>query len=322
MLEIYKGIENEMLAVENELKALLLNQDAFMTEISTHLFFSGGKRLRPALSILGAKFCDFKLEDVLPLAVAMELTHMASLIHDDVIDNALTRRGVPTVNAKWGKGIATHIGTYLLTKASVLTAHYEKEKPLIPKVLSNISMKMCEGEFRQILDSFDAEQVSKDYFYRVKRKTAFLITASVHLGAVACGGEPKTYLPLRRYGNNIGMAFQITDDILDIMADQSKLGKPVGGDLRQGIVTLPLIYALRESGEKKRLAELTEKPDKCEKEIQEAIEIIRNCGAIDYSFAVVNRYLSKAKKELAVLPDLPAKDNLLMIADFIGVRKH
>ncbi|MCG9967596.1 polyprenyl synthetase family protein [Pelotomaculum terephthalicicum JT] len=322
MLELYKGIEEDMQVVEKELQATLQVQDPFLTETSTHLFYAGGKRLRPALSLLGAKFCNFKLEDVIPLAVALELVHMATLIHDDVVDNSLIRRGVPTVNAKWGQGISTHIGTYLFAKCLVLISQYEKKKPLIPKVLSDVSVKMCEGEIRQITASFDTGQATKDYFYRVKRKTAFLITASVQLGAVACGADKNIYLPLRRYGNNIGMAFQITDDILDMVADQSKLGKPVGGDLREGIITLPVIYALEKSGEKKRLVELVRKTEKSEEEVQEAIEIIRSCGAIECSFEVVNRYLSKAKEELMALPDLPARNNLSMIADFIKVRKH
>jgi len=322
MLELYNGIEEDMQIVEKELQAVLQTQDPFLTETSSHLFYAGGKRLRPALSILGAKFCNFNLEDVKPLAVALELIHMATLIHDDVVDNSLTRRGIPTVNAKWGKGISTHIGTYLFAKSLILISQYEEKKPLISKVLSDVSVKMCEGEIRQISASYDIDQVPKDYFYRVKRKTALLITASVQLGAVACGADRKTYLTLRRYGNNIGMAFQITDDILDLVADQGKLGKPVGGDLRQGIITLPVIYALAKSGKKERLAELAGKIEKSEEEVQEAIEIIRSCGAIDYSFEVTNKYLSKAKEELMALPDLPARKTLAIIADFIGIRKY
>lgn len=309
-----------MQAVEKELQAVLQVNDPFLTETSTHLLKAGGKRLRPALSLLGAKFGNYHLEDVIPLAVALEVIHMATLIHDDVVDNSMTRRGRPTVNAKWGKSISTHIGTYLYGKSLTLIAQYEEKRPLVVRVLSDVTVKMCEGEIRQITASFDLNQAAKDYFYRVKCKTALLITASVQLGAVACGADKNTYLPLRRYGNNIGMAFQITDDILDMVADQSNLGKPVGGDLRQGIITLPVIYALNHAEEKERLAALVEKTEKSEQEVREAIEIVKDCGAIEYSTGIVNKYLSKAKQELMLLPDLPAKDNLALIADFIGVR--
>jgi len=321
MLELFDGIRNELQVVEEELRAVLQAQNPLLAETSTHLLDAGGKRLRPALSILGAKFYNFNLEDVLPLAVALELIHMATLIHDDVVDGSVTRRGAPTVKARWGNGISTHIGTYLFAKSLVLVAKYEEKKPLISRVLTDTSVKMCEGEIQQISASFNIYQNIRDYFYRVKRKTALLITASAQLGAVACGAGSNIYLPLRRYGNNIGMAFQITDDILDIMADQSQLGKPVGSDLRQGIITLPVIYALKKCEHKGRLIELAGKVEKSEEEVQEAIEIIRGCGAIDYSFEIAGKYLSKAKEELMALPDLPARNTLALIADFIGVRK-
>lgn len=321
MLELYKGIERDMQIVEEELQTMLQAQDPFMTEASSHLFHAGGKRLRPALGLLGAKFSNYKLEDVLPLALTLELLHMATLIHDDVVDNALTRRGVPTVNARWGKSISTHIGTYIFSKALNLISRYENNE-IIPKFFSYVVVKMCEGEFQQLADSFDTKQTVKDYFYRVKRKTALLITASVHLGAVACAAEPQIYLPLRRYGNNIGMAFQITDDILDVVADRQELGKPVGGDLHQGIITLPTIYALKTSTQKDRLLELAGKREKSEEELKETVAIIQASGAIEYAYAVAHRYLDKAKKELTALPDIPARKNLSLVADFIGIRKH
>jgi len=311
-----------MRAVEFEFKSVIESEDPFINEVANHLLLAGGKRMRPALSLLGARFCDYKLEKVLPLAVSLELIHMATLVHDDIIDNALARRGVPTVNAKWGKSIAAWIGIYLFTKSLSLLSCYEESHPEIVKNLADISTKMCEGEFRQIVESYDTRQTPKDYFYRVKRKTAYLLTASVYMGAMTCDGEQGVWLPLRRYGNNIGMAFQITDDILDITSNQERLGKPVGGDLRQGIITLPVIYALKCSSNKGRLSELTGKPDITEKEVQEAIDIIKECGAVEYAVNVAEKYLCKAKDELAALPDLPAKNNLMMIADFIGVRKY
>jgi len=203
-----------------------------------------------------------------------------------------------------------------------LISLYEEKKPEIPKVFSDISMKMCEGEFRQITNSFDIRQEAKDYFYRVKRKTAFLLTASVYLGAIACDGAKDVNMALRRYGNNIGMAFQITDDILDIVAEQEKLGKRIGEDLFQGVITLPVIYALQCSDQRERLVELSGKINKTESEVREAIEIVIRSGAIERAQAVANRYLRKAKDEIKELPDIPAKNNLLWIADFIGIRNY
>lgn len=320
MLDIFNGIRDDLLIVEEELKKVLETKNPLM-ETSTSLLNAGGKRLRPALSILGAKFGNYDLEEIKPLAVALELIHMATLIHDDVVDDSMTRRGAPTVKAIWGNGISANIGMYIFAKSLALIAKYE-ENPLISKVLARASLEMCEGEIQQISASFDSGQGVKDYFFRVKRKTALLISASVQLGAVACGAGRNIYLPLRRYGNCIGMAFQITDDILDLEADQRDLGKPVGSDLRQGIITLPLIYAFGKSEQKERLMELARQVEKDEREVQEAIELIRACGAIDYSFKVARKYIEKAKQELTFLPDLPAKNTLGQIADFIDVRKY
>ncbi|MDD4168714.1 MAG: polyprenyl synthetase family protein [Desulfotomaculaceae bacterium] len=320
MLDIFNGIRDDLLIVEEELKQILETKNPLL-ETSTSLLNAGGKRLRPALSILGAKFGNYDLEEIKPLAVALELVHMASLIHDDVVDDSMTRRGAPTVKAIWGNGISANIGMYIFAKSLTLIAKYE-DNPLISKVSAHASIKMCEGEIQQISTSFDSGQGVKDYFIRVKRKTALLISASVQLGAVACGAGRNIHLPLRRYGNCIGMAFQITDDILDLEADQKDIGKPVGSDLRQGIITLPLIYAFGKSGQRDRLLELARQVEKDEGEVQEAIELIRDCGAIDYSFKVARKYIEKSKRELTFLPDLPAKKTLYDIADFIDVRKY
>lgn len=276
--------------------------------------------MRPALSLFGARFYDFQLEKVLPLAVALELIHMATLVHDDVVDASMTRRGMPTVKAVFGNSVSTYIGTYLFARSLILISAYE-DKPLVSRVLSDTSVKMCEGEIQQISTSFDINQNLKDYFYRIKHKTALLIAASVQLGAVACGAPENIYMPLRRYGLNIGMAFQITDDILDLVADQRQLGKPIGSDLRRGIITLPVIYAMGKSGRDNRLVELVGKVDKSEAEVREAIDAVKKCGAIEYSFGLAEKYIKKAKSELEDLPALPVRDTLASAADFIGIRK-
>ena len=320
MLEFFHDIRDDLQSVEKELSAVVQTQNPLLTDTSTHLLNAGGKRLRPALSLFGAKFYNFNLEKVLPLAVALELIHMATLVHDDVVDASMTRRGMPTVKARWGNSISTHIGTYLFAKSLVLIAGYE-EMPSISSVLSDTSVKMCEGEIQQLSASFDIYQSLKDYLYRIRRKTALLIAASVQLGAVACGAPGSIHLPLRRYGHNIGMAFQITDDILDLVADQSQLGKPIGSDLRQGIITLPVIYALASCEQRSRLMELVKQVEKSEEEVQEAIGIIRGCGAIDYSFEIARKYIMKAKEELNMLPDIPTRLTLSLAADFVGIRK-
>lgn len=318
IFDFFSEIRNELNVVEEELIQTVHSSDPLLTETATHLIKAGGKRLRPAFCLLGGKFADFKLDKIVPLAVALELIHMATLVHDDVVDASLTRRGQPTVKAQWGNRISIHIGDYLLGKSLTLIARYEN--PLIPSVLAETSVKMSEGEILQIATTYDLGQNIKDYFYRINRKTALLISASCQLGAVACGAPRQLHQTLRRFGHYIGMAFQITDDILDMTAEQTELGKPVGGDLRQGIITLPAIYALRKGSVRARLQEIISKTDKSDQEIYEAIDLIIGCGGIDYAGAISDKFIAKAKKELAGLPDVPVKKTMQIIADFIGIR--
>ncbi|WP_027364220.1 polyprenyl synthetase family protein [Desulfotruncus alcoholivorax] len=317
--DFFSEIRYELGIVEEELKQAVRASNELLTETATHLIDAGGKRLRPAFCLLGGKFYHFDLDKLLPLAVALELIHMATLVHDDVVDSSLTRRGMPTVKARWGNKISSHVGDYLLGKSLILISRYEE--PLIPKVLAETSVKMCEGEIIQISTAFDTNQNIKDYFYRINRKTALLIAASSQLGAVACGAPAGIHQGLRRFGHNIGMAFQITDDILDMTAEQIKLGKPVGSDLRQGIITLPAIYSLQKSPDRGRLNELIAKRNKTEDEINEAIVLIKEAGGIQYSSEIAQKYIARAKKELNLLPDMPVKKTMQIIADFVGIRK-
>ncbi|MCG8402807.1 MAG: polyprenyl synthetase family protein [Firmicutes bacterium] len=317
-IDFFDDIKHELNIVEEELQKAVHFSDPLLTEAATHLVSAGGKRLRPIFCILGGKFHNFDMDKLVPLAVALELIHMASLVHDDVVDSSMTRRGMPTIKARWGNRISTHVGDYLLGKSLVLIARYQD--PLIPKVLAETSVKMSEGEIVQISTSFNTNQANRDYFYRINRKTALLISASCKLGAVACGAPEPLHQALHRFGHHIGMAFQITDDILDLTAEQVKLGKPIGGDLQQGIITLPVIYALKNSPGRERLQEITINRNKTNEEINEAITLIRECGGIDYAAGVARKYIVKAKRELATLPDVPVKKTLQTVADFVGIR--
>ncbi|MBU7006702.1 polyprenyl synthetase family protein [Phosphitispora fastidiosa] len=312
-------IKDELDVVEKELHKVVRTNDPLLTETSAHLLNAGGKRLRPAFALVAGKTCARPSDKLIPLATALELIHMASLVHDDVIDDSYTRRGIPTVKASWGDQVSIYTGTYLFAQSLVLIARCDH--PVISRILADISAMMCEGEIQQIVTTFDSQQTVKDYFFRIKRKTALLISASCELGAIACEAPMYHVRALKRYGHYLGMAFQITDDILDFTASAQDLGKPVGSDLRQGIVTLPAIYALLWSDERTRLAEIIRKKEKKEGEVLEAIKIIKECGAIDKAIELSDRYLAKAKKQLEYLPAGRATNSLRTIADFIGRRR-
>ena len=251
---LFQGIESDMQRVEEELTRVVQAENPLLSETSGHLLQAGGKRLRPAFVLLAGKFNACPGEQLIPLAVALELIHMASLVHDDVIDASLTRRGVPTVKACWGNRISMHTGDYLLGRALQIIAQYKD--PRILQILADVSVKMVEGEVQQIVTAFDAEQGLKDYLYRIKRKTALLISTSCGVGAIASGAPDELVRSLTRYGHYVGMAFQITDDILDFVSTEEELGKAVGSDLSQGIITLPVIYALKTETQGSKLRDL------------------------------------------------------------------
>lgn len=318
-LVLFNVIKDDLKIVEKELNKIVDIKEPLLAEASAHLLNAGGKRLRPAFALIAGKTYRYNPDKLIPLATALELIHMASLVHDDVIDDSYTRRGIPTVKANWGDQISIYTGTYLFAQSLMLIARCND--PVISRILADISVKMCEGEIQQIVSSFDPNQTIKDYFFRIKRKTALLISASCELGAVACGAPGYHVKALSRYGYYLGMAFQIGDDILDFTSNETVLGKPVASDLKQGIVTLPVIFALAESPNRNRLAEIISKKEKKEGEILEAINIIKKSEAIEKAFDVSNCYLAKAKRELKDLPPGKATESLAYIADFVGHRK-
>lgn len=320
VFELFSEVAEDLEKVEEELHKAVRSDHPFLQEASVHLLNAGGKRLRPAFALLAGKFFDYDFDKLKPLAVALELIHMASLVHDDVVDASLERRGIPTVKAQWGNQVSMHSGDYLFAQSLRLIATYKK--PHIARVLSEVSVQMCRGEIQQIISSFDLDQDLKDYFYRIKRKTALLISASCQCGALAVEAPEAMVRALTLYGHHLGMAFQITDDILDLVADQAELGKPIGGDLRQGIMTLPIIMALQYSSERDRLKSIIANDEKDEGDVEEAIAIIKASGAIAEAFSMSDRFIAKAHKHLDKLPDKPVKQTLATIADFINLRRY
>lgn len=322
MLEngLFAEVQDDLAVVDRELYNYMGSPNPLLTETSLHLLQAGGKRLRPAFVLLAGRISQCSLDHLLPLAMAVEMIHMASLVHDDVIDASLTRRGVPTVKARWGNRISMHTGDYLFAKSLLLVSQYNN--PRLVKILAEVSIKMSEGEIQQIATAFDIRQTVRDYLFRIKRKTALLISTSCQLGAMASGASGQLTQSLARYGHFLGMAFQITDDILDLTADEETLGKPVGSDIRQGIITLPIIRALGDRDVRGRLGQLVVIPEKTEADVAEIVELIIAAGGVTWAFKVVQAYLDKAKAELAQLPAGPARDTLAEIADFINSRKY
>ncbi len=243
---------------------------------------------------------------------------MASLVHDDVIDDAELRRGKPTVKAKWDNRIAMYTGDYIL--ACSLEYMTKIDHYLAHKILADTMVEVCIGEIKQIQDKYRYNQNLRDYLRRIKRKTAILIAASCQLGAIAGGTEEDIHKKLYKFGYYVGMSYQITDDILDFTASEKELGKPAGGDLLQGNITLPVLYAMQDPEIETMIKRINEHTSK--DEMKEIILKIKSSGAIEKSNEISQRYLKKALSMLEQLPNNRVRKSLTDVANFIGKRKY
>ncbi|WP_027963375.1 polyprenyl synthetase family protein [Halalkalibacillus halophilus] len=313
-------MNQEMEQIESLMHEIVNAEEQTISETSSYLLDAGGKRIRPIFVLLAAQFGAGKNDRILNVAVTLEMIHMASLVHDDVIDNADTRRGQATVNYKWDNSTAMYTGDYLFARTIELLNG--PNEVALHQVLSNTIYQVCIGEISQIRDKYDLNQRKIEYFKRIRRKTALLISTSTQLGAIAAETSDQTVKHLKRYGYYIGMSYQIIDDILDFTSDEKTLGKPVGSDLRSGNLTLPTILALEEDETiKDKVSSFFENPDETEVNLTQLIEDIKHSKAIEASFQCSQSYLRKALKELEYLPDIRAKRSLQKIAAYLGKRK-
>jgi heptaprenyl diphosphate synthase len=321
-MKLYSAMKSDLQAIEDEMAHAVTSELPLLSETSLHLLKAGGKRIRPMFVLLSGTFGHYSLDTLKKVAVPLELIHMATLVHDDVIDDANTRRGQLTVKSKWDNRIAMYTGDYIYAKA--LTVITQLNNPRVHQILSGAIVQMCIGEMEQIRDFFNVEQTVRTYMRRIRRKTALLIAISCQLGALATGAPARICDALYRFGYNVGMAFQITDDLLDLCGTEKAIGKPPGSDLRQGNITLPVLYALEdESIRGPLLAEIAAiRGNEGPVDSSPAVRLVRSSCGIDNAEQLADRYIAKALKALDALPDLPAKQNLAEIARFVAHRSY
>ncbi|QPC46699.1 heptaprenyl diphosphate synthase component II [Mangrovibacillus cuniculi] len=314
---MYSFLKSDIDVIERELEMAIRSNSSLLNDASLQFIQAGGKRIRPVFVLLSAKFGDYDIEKVKHVAVALELIHMASLVHDDVIDDAETRRGKKTIKAIHGNRIAMYTGDYIFARSLEYMSAIESEEA--HKILAETIVEVCLGEVEQIKDKYVMDQHVKTYFRRIKRKTALLIAVSCQLGGIAAGASKNVHRNLWLYGYYVGMSYQIIDDILDFTATEKELGKPAGGDLLQGNITLPVLFAR----EDKEIAELLESiyEDMPKEQLEVVLEKIKNSDAIEKSYKVSQAYLQKALKVVDRLPDQKIKKTLKDIALYIGKRK-
>ncbi|MEK9198030.1 heptaprenyl diphosphate synthase component II [Ureibacillus sp. 179-F W5.1 NHS] len=315
---LYSDLKSDIDIIEKELEKALNSSSHLINDASLHLLQSGGKRIRPVFVLVSAKFGQYNIDKVKNIAVPLELIHMASLVHDDVIDNSDLRRGTHTVKAQWNNRVAMYTGDFIFARALEYVTSIENKR--VHQILAKTMVEICNGEVIQIEDKFRKDQNLKDYFRRIKRKTALLIESSCELGAVVGGLDDKSIGHLRRFGYFVGMSYQIVDDILDFTATDKELGKPAGSDLLQGNITLPILLlkgnpTIDQFIDQASVGEVTESGR------LEMLKVVRNSDSIKQSITISNQYLRKALKEVEALPNHPMKKKLRDIALFIGKRK-
>ncbi|SER44422.1 heptaprenyl diphosphate synthase component II [Salipaludibacillus aurantiacus] len=320
LTDIYWYLRPDIIKIEKEIENNIDARHPVLEEASSHLLKAGGKRIRPVFVLLAAQFGNYDLNTIKHVAVPLELIHMGSLVHDDVIDDAELRRGKKTIKSKWDNRVAMYTGDYIFAKAIELATY--SDNPELHHILADAMVEMCIGEVEQIRDQFNWQQNFRIYLRRIRRKTALLISVSCQLGALVAGAAPEVQRQLKRYGYYVGMAFQITDDILDFVGTEKELGKPAGSDLAQGNVTLPALYAMeRDRRLNYKIVSFLQQSGTEAIDMKSVIQQIKQTGAIHYSKKVADMYLNKALTALEPLPESQAKEALTQIAKYIGDRK-
>ncbi|MCL6631315.1 MAG: polyprenyl synthetase family protein [Alicyclobacillus herbarius] len=317
---VYRTYRSELERVERCLMDAVASANSSMTQSARQLLEAGGKRIRPLLALMSSRLGPCASEDaVYRAAAALELVHMASLVHDDVVDESDVRRGQATVRARFGNRAAMYTGDFLFARSiQLLTSIGDSE---VHREMSTAMVRMCEGEIDQIRDFYNWHQSLRTYLRRVERKTALLISVSCSIGARVGGCDETTIRTLRRFGHYTGMAFQIRDDLLDFTGDMNIVGKPVGGDLRQGNLTLPTLHAVACGPYAKELRRLVH-ADMATEEVVEAVQLIRSSNSLEYAQSLAEQYLAKAMAELDRLPDQPVVRELRTIAQFVNDRVY
>ncbi|MCL5264275.1 MAG: polyprenyl synthetase family protein [Chloroflexi bacterium] len=318
---IFSLVADELMRVEEKLGEVVNVEYPLLAAVLQRIVSTGGKRLRPALVLLSSKFYDYIPERLIPIATAVELLHTATLVHDDLIDNSSTRRGVATLNTIISSRATILVGDYLFAQSAALAT--ESNSVRVMHIFSRGLMQICDGELRNIFGNGSLEQTRHEYYRKIESKTAALFVAAAESGAILSNAPEDVVQSLSKYGYNLGMAFQIMDDILDFTGDERKLGKPVGNDLRQGTVTLPAIYLLESRPNDHALRTIlqsdTSDPDREEK-IKRVVEMIANSSAIVSARTEALAFVKRAKDNLDILPDNEYRRKLVELADYVTER--
>jgi geranylgeranyl pyrophosphate synthase len=312
-----------MKSVEKEIERLITTPVKLVADIAGHVLGAGGKRLRPALTLLSAQICGDNSEAPSPRAVTcaalVELTHTTTLLHDDVVDGATTRRGRPAANLIWGNETSVLVGDYLFAQVFVAASRRGIAELMHP--LAHATAQMCAGELLETQMRGFWEMSEKQYLEIVALKTGSLTECACRMGALAIEANERQVEALGTFGRSIGVAFQIVDDVFDVISTEEGIGKPVGNDLREGAITLPMLWVLKNSPDAAEFQEILSHEEKSDEDVKRAIEIMRDGQAVASSLSLAREYAEAAKNCLEIFPEGAARNMLCDIADYVLSRE-
>lgn len=317
--DVFATMQADLHLVEDRLVAAAHVDFPAITDLVLGLVNAGGKRLRPLVLLLAGRGYDSDLETLVTAGAGVELLHTASLVHDDTVDRAPLRRGHPTLNSILSSGAVILLGDFLFAQSAMLAA--ATNSPRVVRVFASTLADICDGQLREMFTAHRLDQTSEEYERRIYGKTASLFAGAAEMGAVIGGAPEGDIQSLRSYGADLGMAFQIVDDVLDLREGTQQLGKPAGHDLTQGTVTLPtLVYAsgLTESSDAMtRLRDVVAGNDRGDEDVKRVVAEIRASGAIDAAMERAEHFAEKAKSQALTAPDPETQDMLIEIADIV-----
>lgn len=322
-IAVFDLVKDDLQRVEIRLHDVPLQSDPdleLVTEAIGHLLDAGGKRIRPALTLLTGQLYPSDADKIISMAAAVEMLHTATLVHDDVVDGSLLRRGSPTLNAHWSPGATILTGDYMFARAADLAAQTGNVR--VMQVFARTLMTIVSGELRQLFGDTTRRQTREDYFKRVYAKTASMFELATEAAGVLIGAAEDEIVALQRYGHDLGIAFQIMDDVLDFIGDESQVGKPVASDLRQGIVTLPVIDYLDAHPGDRRVDDLLRNGQHSDEVVLPIVADVRASGAVDRAVTEARDFVRAAQQRLMRFPASEARQSMLAVADYVVARNN
>ncbi|MBI2221466.1 MAG: polyprenyl synthetase family protein [Acidobacteria bacterium] len=314
--QIFEPIREDLEAVEREFIRHIESRVELIPQIGRYIQASGGKRVRPAVLLMAARLAGYKGGKAVMYASVVEAIHSATLIHDDIVDEAELRRGRVSVHSRWGSDVTVLVGDYLYINAMALALTVDSLE--LVRLLCDVTLRMIEGELYQLTKTGDVDISEDEHFDIIRRKTAYLFGGCAQIGGVLGGVTQEQEHALREYGFSLGVAFQLVDDLLDFTAEQDVLGKPIGGDLREGKVTLPIIYLLQRAPEadalvRRAVHERAVAPE----DWREIRRLLVEHRAVDAAYEKATEFAAIAKQQLSVFPPSPEREALLALPDFV-----